>query len=60
MIASPLVEFFGKKIKDIKETYLHGDYYYGFWGAIIGGSYLIGAKVMTETGKFSGAGSEFV
>lgn len=42
---------FGKKIKDIKETYLHGDYYYGL-GAIIGGSYLIGAKVMTETGKF--------
>ena len=59
MIASPLVEFLGKKIKDIKETYLHGDYYYGF-----GGNHWRKlshrCKGNDRNRKISGAGSEFV
>ena len=50
---------FGKKIKDIKETYLHGDYYYGF-----GGNHWRKlshrCKGNDRNRKISGAGSEFV
>ena len=53
------IGIFGKKIKDIKETYLHGDYYYGF-----GGNHWRKlshrCKGNDRNRKISGAGSEFV
>ena len=51
MIASPLVEFLEKKLK-ISRKHTSMVIIIMVLGAIIGGSYLIGAKVMTETGKF--------
>lgn len=51
MIASPLVEFLEKKLK-ISRKHTSMVIIIMVLGAIIGGSYLIVAKVMTETGKF--------
>ena len=51
MIASPLVEFLERKLK-ISRKHTSMVIIIIVLGAIIGGSYLICAKVMTETGKF--------